>query len=100
MISSQRPLYPAAHLDGLLRRLRGLDIEEEGLPSHVEHGRLRVLLRGLACGKLLHGALEVPLSDVAPGTHVVADNLNTPEYWGSDESNQLTAAKQQVVAAV
>ena len=94
MTSPQRPLYPGAHLDRLLRRLRGLDIEEEGLPSHVKRGRLRVVRA--ACSKLLHGVFEVPLTDEAPGAHVVADNLNA-RSMGSDETNKLTAATQQVV---
>lgn len=94
MISPQRPLYPAAHLDGLFRRLRGFDIEEEGLPSDVKRGRLRVLLRGLACGKLLHGAFEVPLSDVTPGTHVVADNLNATKSMGLRRNTSANGGKK------
>lgn len=93
MTPPQRPLYPAAHLDGLLRRLRGFYIEEEGLPSDVKRGRLRVLLRG-SRGKLLHGAFEVPLSDVAPGTDVVADNLNATESIGFRRNKSANGGKK------
>lgn len=64
------------HLDWFLGGIWRLYVEEEWLPRHVEldRGRRRISYRRQG-RELFDGIFQVALSNEAPGTNVVAENL-------------------------
>lgn len=64
------------YLDGFLRRIREVGVKEEWAPLQVEYWRGLLGAAGLDFAELLHRALEIPLSDKAPRTDIVAEDLS------------------------